>query len=144
MVLFGFESRATAVFDKQIMHPAGAHPQNPVPVGRCGSFSFYGRNRPLLFIWTQQGHAHPTVAWIRSPLIGTAIITFHPATWGRMAVYVCYQYSIGRSAQYREPPSTVTCDTNPCKVVVGTCLVPFSHHSVDRHRLPDNHSGTGP
>ena len=58
--------------------PVGAHPQNPVPQGRCGSFSFLGRDKPLVFIWTQQGHIHPTVALIRSQFIGTATITFHP------------------------------------------------------------------
>jgi len=62
-------------------HPAGIHPQNPVPGGRCGSFSFLGRNKPLFFIWTQNGHAHPTMAWIRSLHVGSAIVTFHPAIW---------------------------------------------------------------
>ena len=36
-------------FWQQLMQPAGAHPQNPVPVGRCRSFLFYGRNQPLLY-----------------------------------------------------------------------------------------------
>jgi hypothetical protein len=64
-------------------NPAGAHPQNPIPAGRCGSFSFLSRNKPLFFIWTQHGHAHPTVAWIRSLHIGSAIVTFHPTIWAQ-------------------------------------------------------------
>jgi hypothetical protein len=58
--------------------PVGAPPANPIPRRRCGSFSFYGRWKPLYFIWTGQGAVLPTAAWIRSTIVGQAIISFHP------------------------------------------------------------------
>jgi hypothetical protein len=58
--------------------PVGIHHANPRPARACGSFSFFGRGRDLYFIWTQLGHVAPTAARIRSTIIGTADISFHP------------------------------------------------------------------
>ena len=57
-------------------HIVGGHPQHNKPAGVCGTFSFKGNAKDLYFIWTVPGGLMG--AWLRSIVLGTATITFHP------------------------------------------------------------------
>jgi hypothetical protein len=59
-------------------HIVGGHPYHNRPARVCGTFSFKGNSKDLYYIWTLPG-GFTVGAWIRSVVLGTAIITFHPA-----------------------------------------------------------------
>jgi len=69
-------------------------PQNPVPGGRCGSFSFPRLKQTTIFHLDTKWPCHPTMAWIdlSMSVLHSHILTHYLGTtqW-HMAVYICCQ-----------------------------------------------------